>query len=129
MFQYKSFANLTFYYDAGGTDYRCKFGGKVVPAVFHFAGGPLANLVWARRGKKWGSARGVGIGAGGPGRHGQIGCTAPPMETPGEVKKNPSYYTPFIHPLYTFIAVLIPMYTQYTYIYTIYTPNTPLNTL
>ena len=34
-----------------------------------------------------------------------------------------------IYPLYTFIAVLTPMCTQYTYIYTIYTPNTPLNTL
>ena len=45
---------------------------------------------------------------------------------------NPSYYTlytPFIHPLYTFIAVHTPMYTRYTCIHTIYTPNTPLNTL
>ena len=42
---------------------------------------------------------------------------------------NPSYYTPCIHPLYTFIAVYAPMDTRYTCIYTIYTPNTPLYTL
>ena len=63
---------------AGGYDYRCKFGGVVVPAVFHFAAGPLATLVWHRRGKKWGPARGVGTGHGGPGRHGTITCQAPP---------------------------------------------------
>ena len=32
---------------------------------------------------------------------------------------------PFIHPLYTFIAVFTPMYTRYT---CIYTTHTPLNT-
>ena len=43
----------------------------------------------------------------------------------------PSYVphiTPFIHPLYTFIAVHTPMYTRYTCIYTIYTHTTPLTT-
>ena len=39
-----------------------------------------------------------------------------------------SHIRPFIHPLYTSIAVYAPMYTHYTCIYTIYTPNTPLNT-
>ena len=41
---------------------------------------------------------------------------------------DPSYYTPLFTPLYTFIAVHTPMYIRYTCIYTIHTPNTPLNT-
>ena len=36
---------------------------------------------------------------------------------------------PFIHPLYTFIAICTPMYIRHTFVYIIYTPNTPLNTL
>ena len=40
-----------------------------------------------------------------------------------------NHIIPFIHPLYTFIAVFAPMYTRYTCMYTICTPNTPLNTL
>ena len=36
-----------------------------------------------------------------------------------------SYIRPFIHPLYTSIAVYAPMYTCYTCIYTISAPNTP----
>ena len=35
---------------------------------------------------------------------------------------NPSYTTPFIHPLYTYITIFTPMYTRYTCIYVIYTP-------
>ena len=58
----------------------------------------------------------------------------------GQHSIHPLYtlYTPFTYPLYTlytlcihfvytFIAVHPPMYTHYTCIYTIYTPNTPLN--
>ena len=39
-----------------------------------------------------------------------------------------STITPFIHPLYPFLAAHTPMYTRYTCMYTIYTPNTPLHT-
>ena len=50
-----------------------------------------------------------------------------------EYATKPSYYTLYIHPLYTFITMFTPMYeyTLYTCIvlYTIFTPNTPLNTL
>ena len=54
-----------------------------------------------------------------------------PVMLDGKVRENPSYsiyplFTPFI---YTCIAILTPMYTHYTCIYTIYTPNTHLNTL
>ena len=40
-----------------------------------------------------------------------------------------TFYVPCIHLLYTCIAVHTPVYTRYTCTYTIYTPNTPLNTL
>ena len=40
-----------------------------------------------------------------------------------------SYVSIILHPLYTVLAVHTPMYTRYTCIYTIHTPNTPLNTL
>ena len=36
---------------------------------------------------------------------------------------------PLIHPLYACIIIFTPLYTFYRCIYTIYTPNTPLNTL
>ena len=35
-------------------------------------------------------------------------------------------YSPFIHPLYTFLTLLTPMHTRYTCIHTIYTPLTHL---
>ena len=38
------------------------------------------------------------------------------------VRAGPIIVYPFIHPLYTFIAVHTPMYTRYTCIHTIYTP-------
>ena len=45
---------------------------------------------------------------------------------------NPSchtLYTPRIHPVNTFITICTPVYTRFTCIHTIYTRNTPLNTL
>ena len=59
----------------------------------------------------------------------------------GEVREEelsvtfPYHTIPFIHPLYTLYTpsfipyTLVPMYTRYTCIYTLYTPNTPLNIL
>ena len=35
-----------------------------------------------------------------------------------------AHIIPFIYPLYTCITVFTPTYTRYTYIHTIYTPNT-----
>ena len=69
----------------GGRDYKCRFGGMVVPAWFKFTGGSLGRLFWYKQNWVSGHARGTGeFGAGG-GRHGQITCFSPRVKRAGFV--------------------------------------------
>lgn len=66
---------------AGGHDYKCRFGGVVVPAVFEAEEGDRASPLAAED-------RNTGVGPfalHGAGRHGALRCVAPPNHAPGAV--------------------------------------------
>ena len=67
---------------SGGSNYKCKFGGIVVPGQFDFDEGALAGVTWTKNRPTEGPPRGVGEGSGGGGRHGTLTCTAPASSAP-----------------------------------------------
>ena len=71
---------------SGGSNYKCKFGGTVVPGNFNFDSGALAEVKWHKLEPHEAPPRGVGDGSGGGGRHGTITCVAPPTTAPGTVR-------------------------------------------
>ena len=70
----------------GGSNYKCRFGGIVVPAWFRFVGGALGRLLWYKKNKFiHGQARGSGPTGTGGGRDGQITCYSPAVKMSGHV--------------------------------------------